>query len=65
MRTNTSYTFDELDIRAALVVYALSQNAGDGPIIDPDNLVFNENMSGEIRATVDVTVATNDPFDLE
>ena len=65
MQTNTSYTFDERDIRAALVVYALSQNAGDGPVIDPDDLVFNENMSGEISANVDVTAAPTDPCDPE
>ena len=55
MQTNTSYTFDERDIRAALVVYALSQNAGDGPVIDPDNLVFNRGRGGEISATVAAT----------
>ena len=65
MRTNTSYTFDEQDIRAALAMYASSQNGGNGPIIDPDNLVFHENMNGKISANVDVIAATNDPFDLE
>ena len=46
-------------------MYAHQKNGGNGPIIDPDNLVFNENMNGKISADVDVTAATNDPCDPE
>jgi hypothetical protein len=56
MQTHTSYTFDERDIRAALVMYASQQNGGDGPVIDPNDLEFETSTSDEISANVAATL---------
>jgi len=51
MQTKTTYSFDERDLREALVMYAERQNSGEGPLLDPNEIEFVVGENNAISAT--------------